>query len=92
MSTSLFAAPFAYITNQLDNSVSIIDTANGTVRSVVKIGLKPAGVATTNDGQRIYITNPESKNISVLDGKSHRLIDSVPKSFCCAVCLYHQSA
>lgn len=31
----LFAAPFAYIANSVDNTISVIDTASGTVSSTL---------------------------------------------------------
>jgi YVTN family beta-propeller protein len=51
------AAPFAYITNQGSNTVSVIDTATGTVSSPVKIGNSPTGVAITPNGAYAHVTN-----------------------------------
>ena len=42
---SLAASPFAYITNQLDDSISIIDTEQGKVVDTISVPGKPAGVA-----------------------------------------------
>ena len=40
--TLAHAAPFAYITNQTSNNVSVIDTASNTVTATVAVGTNPA--------------------------------------------------
>lgn len=65
-------APFAYITNLSDNTVSVIDT--NTDQYVTKIdlgtGQQPFGVAISADGSRVYVSNKLSKSISVIDALS----------------------
>ena len=63
-----FSSDFAYITNQLSNSVSVINLENYKVVKEIPVGSKPAGVAVTKKGKLIFISNPESKEISVIDG------------------------
>ena len=47
------AAPFAYITNSDDNTVSVIDTASNTVVGAPKpVGARPVGVAVNPAGTR----------------------------------------
>jgi YVTN family beta-propeller protein len=44
------AAPFAYVTNSNDNTVSVIDTAsNKAVGTPIPVGNSPLGVAVTPD-------------------------------------------
>jgi YVTN family beta-propeller protein len=52
------AAPFAYITNSIDNTVSVIDTATNIVAATVNVGPNPHGVAVTPDGKKVYVANP----------------------------------
>lgn len=50
------AAPFAYITN-LDNTVSVIDTAtNNITATALGRGLSPVGIAVSPDGTKVYLT------------------------------------
>ena len=51
------AAPFAYVANAGDNTVSVIDTATNTVVAPIAVGSLPRGVAVTPDGKRAYVTN-----------------------------------
>ena len=71
------AEPFAYVTNQSSNSVSVIDTATNQVVATIPAGQKPAGVAAIPHGRRVYVSNPEGKNISVIDTESRTVIQTV---------------
>ncbi|KAF0218757.1 MAG: YVTN beta-propeller repeat-containing [Geobacteraceae bacterium] len=61
------AAPFAYIANNADNTVSVIDTATNTVTATVTVDQKPYGVAVNPSGGRVYVSNQTGKSISVID-------------------------
>src|SRR5947208_1571428 len=57
----------AYITNALDNTVSVIDTTTNTVTATFPVGAGPSGVAVTSDGSKVYVTNGGSNTVSVID-------------------------
>ncbi len=57
LSNSASAAPFAYITNQDDDNVSVIDVATDTVIATIPVGIGPYGVAVTPDGTQVYVEN-----------------------------------
>ena len=57
----------AWVTNQGDDTVSVVDTATGLVLRTVPVGSKPAGVAVSPDGRRVYVTNPEGHSVSVIE-------------------------
>jgi len=46
---SVFAQPFAYVTNSLSDSVSVIDTRSNTAVALIPVGSGPAGIAITPD-------------------------------------------
>ena len=48
------SSDFAYITNQLSNSVSVIDLETYKVVKEIYVGAKPAGVVVAKNGKRIY--------------------------------------
>ncbi|CAG1022831.1 PE-PGRS family protein PE_PGRS18 [Methylococcales bacterium] len=74
------AEPFAYITNQKGNSVSVIDTSSGKVIDTLALppGSEPAGVAVSRDGSTVCVANPGSKDITVIDGQSRKIVGKVP--------------
>ena len=78
------AAPFLYVTNEADSTVSVIDTATNTVvGSPIPVGSVPIGVAVTPDGTKVYVTNFGSANVSVIhtatkDPASKSVVKTVP--------------
>jgi YVTN family beta-propeller protein len=65
----LAAEPFAYVTNQNSNTVSVIDTATTppSVVTTVTVGGAPTGIAFTPDRTRAYVTNARANTVTVLD-------------------------
>ena len=61
------AAPFAYITNTVSDTVSVIDTATNTVTTTMNVGSGPYGVASNLAGTKVYVANSRSNNVSVID-------------------------
>ena len=51
------SAEYAYIPNEKNNSVSIINTTTNTVISTVPVGNNPVGVTVNHDGTKVYVTN-----------------------------------
>ena len=64
------AQPFAYITNETDGTVSVINTATNTVVDTVPVGNTPYGVAVTPDGAFVYVTTSPS-SVSVISAASN---------------------
>ena len=61
------AAPFLYVANGSDNTVSVIDTATNTVVGLpIPVGSNPQTLAVTPDGTKVYVTNAGSNNVSVI--------------------------
>src|SRR5262249_3031986 len=56
-----------YVTNSLNNNVSVIDTASNTAIVAVPVGANPHGVAAAPDGTHVYVTNSDSSSVSVID-------------------------
>jgi YVTN family beta-propeller protein len=79
------AAPFAYIANNTDNTVSVLDTASNTVVRVLNkaddgIGDAPSGVAVNRMGSRVYVANSAVSgpySISVIDTLNNS-VSSIP--------------
>jgi uncharacterized delta-60 repeat protein len=72
------AAPFAYITNEGSDSVSVIDTATNKVVATVPVGEDPVGVAVTPNGASVYVTNYVSFTVSIIDAATNEVAHTVP--------------
>lgn len=61
------AAPFAYITNSGNGSISLLDlsTEPGSP-TMLSVGSSPLGVAISKDGSRVYVSNFFSGTVSVI--------------------------
>jgi len=70
-------APFAYITNYGDDTVSVIDTETDTVTDTVAVGSGPTGVAVNSGGTRVYVTNRLEDTVSVIDTSTNTVVDTV---------------
>ena len=71
-STPSQAQPFAYVTNPLAGTVSVIDTNPSgldfnKVISTIQTGEDPNVIAPVPDGTRIYVANHDSGTVSVID-------------------------
>ncbi|MFE6747106.1 IPT/TIG domain-containing protein [Kitasatospora purpeofusca] len=68
----------AYVTNLRGNSVSVVDTATGTVTATVPVGRFPEGVAVSPDASRVYVANNGDNNVSVIDTATNTVTATVP--------------
>jgi YVTN family beta-propeller protein len=72
------AAREAFVTNQVGNSLSVVDLAGMSQVAEIKIGGKPAGVAMSPDGRTAYVTSPESKELVAVDADKREVARRVP--------------
>jgi YVTN family beta-propeller protein len=56
-----------YVTNQLDNTASVIDGATHKVVATVRVGVSPAQMAVSPDRKSVYVANTASNTVSVLN-------------------------
>lgn len=61
------AAPFAYVANNGDGNVSVIDLATGSTVTKVTVGTSPLGVTQNAAGTKVYVSNYGSSSVSVID-------------------------
>ena len=60
-------AQTAYVSNEKDNTLSIIDAASMTVIDTVKVGRQPRGIVLSPDNTRLYICASSDDTIQVFD-------------------------
>jgi YVTN family beta-propeller protein len=59
--------PLAFITAFENAQVAVIDTVSRALVSLIDVGNGPEGVAFSRDGQKAYVTNVSSGNVSYID-------------------------
>ncbi len=74
-----YAAPFAYVGNFNDSTLSIIDIADNTVVATLNVGTNPFGVAVYPDGSKAYVTNlSPPEEVKIISAATHTISGSVP--------------
>jgi DNA-binding beta-propeller fold protein YncE len=68
---------FAYVSDPSTGTVSVIDSASGTLGAVIPIGGRPGELAVDPVTNRIYVTNPPGGTVVVLDGLTHDVVSVV---------------
>jgi len=60
-----------------DGSVSVVDLKLGKETKQIVVGLHPAGLAATHDGQYVCVANANSDTVSVIDTGSDKVVESI---------------
>src|SRR5580704_17028690 len=57
-----------YVSNQFDDTVSVIDGATNTVTATIKVGRYPNGIAVNPKTNTIYVANLNGGSLSIING------------------------
>ena len=79
-----------YVTNQLENTVSVIDTTTNKVIDTnpntpdeidpIRVGDGPTGIAYDPVNKRMYVTNGARVSVSVIDTTTNKVVDTNPNT------------
>src|SRR5262245_55701078 len=75
---SVDAAVRSYITNQIDNSVSVIDVASRSVIATIPVGAGPRTLAIVPSRSEVYVSNPDGGTISIVDAVLNSVVHTIP--------------
>ncbi|MGB3353984.1 MAG: Ig-like domain-containing protein [Mycobacterium sp.] len=67
----------AYVANSGSNSISVLDTLNGTLLQTISLRSAPTRLAITPDGDRVYATSAEAGTVSVIDTATFSVIRTI---------------
>ena len=68
----------AYVTNEKDNTVSVIDTDTWKVTKTVDVGRRPRGIVMNPDGKELYVCASDDDIIQVFDAKTMQQLRTLP--------------
>jgi YVTN family beta-propeller protein len=71
------ATKLIYVVNHEDDTVTVIDGAQGKGVATVKVGEKPQGIAIDTKANRIYVANVHGGSVSVIDGARNAVIETL---------------
>jgi len=74
--TTAAAAPpkRIFVTNEKDNTVSVIDGTTNTVVATIEIGARPRGIGIAPDGSEVYVAISEDNAIAVFDPETFEVL------------------
>jgi YVTN family beta-propeller protein len=75
---SVSSPELAYITNDNDGTVSVINTTTNAVVATVTVGNRPQGVSVSPDGSRVYVANEVDNSVSVINTATNTVVATVP--------------
>jgi PQQ-dependent catabolism-associated beta-propeller protein len=70
-------AYLAYVSNEKDNTVSVIDLSSMGVVKTIQTGQRPRGMALTSDGARLLVCLGDSNRIDMYDTKTWGVVSSI---------------
>lgn len=68
---------YAYITNEYENTVSVINTTTDTSVATVNVGSNPVEIAVSPDGAKVYVANYYGSTVSVIETASNTVTATV---------------
>ncbi len=72
------AGPRVFVTNEFDDSVSVIDATTHKVTATVAVGKRPRGIGVAPDGSEIYVAVSGENHIAVIDPVSLKVVRTFP--------------
>lgn len=74
---SAFAAT-AYVSNEKDDSISVIDLDSLEVTATLDVGMRPRGLLLSSDNKLLYICASDSDRVQVMDLATRKIIKELP--------------
>lgn len=68
---------FAYVTNQVSGTVSVIDLTSQSKVTDIIVGAEPYGIALTPDAARAYVANSASNTVSIIDTATNTVVGTI---------------
>lgn len=68
----------AFVTNERDNTVSVIDTVKREVVRTFPVGRRPRGITFSPDGSKLFVCASDSNAVQVIDPDTGKVLHDLP--------------
>jgi len=72
------SAHWVYVTNEKDDTISVIDTESNEVIKTIEVGERPRGVTLSKDFKHLYICASDSDTVQIMDIATDKIIHDLP--------------
>ena len=81
--TTMFAAPPAhafkiYVSNEGDNTMSVVDSETLEVIETVPVGQRPRGITMTKDGKFVLLCASDDNTVQIIDAETYQIVGTLP--------------
>ena len=67
-----------YVSNEKDNSITVIDSATLEVKHTIPVGQRPRGIMLTKDGKSLLICASDDDEVQILDLGTEQIVGTLP--------------
>jgi PQQ-dependent catabolism-associated beta-propeller protein len=67
-----------YVSNEKDNTVTVVDSTTMEVVHTIDVGQRPRGITISHDGKFIYLCASDDDTIEIIDTTTNRIVGSLP--------------
>jgi PQQ-dependent catabolism-associated beta-propeller protein len=71
-------AETVYVSNEQDNTISVIDGVTFSVAATIAVGRRPRGIALSPDRRRLFVAIGDDDRIDVVDLAARKVVDVLP--------------
>src|SRR5882762_9414616 len=68
----------AYVSNERDNSVSVVDLDKMQTIKTVPVGQRPRGIVISPDGKFLYVCAGDDDTVQIIDTKTLEVVGDLP--------------
>jgi PQQ-dependent catabolism-associated beta-propeller protein len=72
------SAYMIYVSNEKDNTVSVVDSSTMTVVQTLNVGQRPRGITISKDGKFVYLCASDDDTIEIIDTETAKIVGSLP--------------
>lgn len=71
-------AYMVYVSNEKDNTVTVVDSETMEVVKTIDVGQRPRGITISHDGKFVYLCASDDDTIEIIDTATHQIVGSLP--------------
>ena len=72
------SAYMVYVSNEKDNTITVVDSATMQVVKTVNVGQRPRGITISHDGKFIYLCASDDDTIEIIDTATLEIVGTLP--------------